>query len=223
MASLNLVNIGSGNGLLPDGNKPLPEPMLINHQWGLVAFTWGRFHVSISDDLIFLPNADEIFLFSFQDHNFDSCTICVCNMNIKGVDIGVYLPDKNAEPQYKCTCGFSAVTNRRLGKNAGLFYEDEVDITGIRDDRYDRIKKPSFLEIEPAKDGATQEDSSSQPEDVPQDILCLLQTQFSTFFPSEAVVQCYNYRQRLPIPEQPPNFLLDIQGGCRMRCLSMDK
>ena len=22
------VNIGSGNGLLPDGNKPLPEPML---------------------------------------------------------------------------------------------------------------------------------------------------------------------------------------------------
>ena len=23
-----LVNIGSGNGLLPDGTKPLPEPML---------------------------------------------------------------------------------------------------------------------------------------------------------------------------------------------------
>ena len=22
------VNFGSGNGLLPDGNKPLPEPML---------------------------------------------------------------------------------------------------------------------------------------------------------------------------------------------------
>ena len=26
------VNIGSGNGLLPDGTKPLPEPMLIYHQ-----------------------------------------------------------------------------------------------------------------------------------------------------------------------------------------------
>ena len=26
------VNIGSGNGLLPDGTKPLPEPMLTNHQ-----------------------------------------------------------------------------------------------------------------------------------------------------------------------------------------------
>ena len=30
------VNIGSGNGLSPDGNKPLPEPMLTDHhevQW----------------------------------------------------------------------------------------------------------------------------------------------------------------------------------------------
>ena len=27
------VNIGSGNGLLPDGIKPLPEPMLTNHQY----------------------------------------------------------------------------------------------------------------------------------------------------------------------------------------------
>ena len=28
------VNIGSGNGLLPDGTQPLvPEPMLTCHQW----------------------------------------------------------------------------------------------------------------------------------------------------------------------------------------------
>ena len=26
-------NIGSGNGLVPDGTKPLPEPMLTYHQW----------------------------------------------------------------------------------------------------------------------------------------------------------------------------------------------
>ena len=25
------VNIGSGNGLLPDGTKPLPEPMVTYH------------------------------------------------------------------------------------------------------------------------------------------------------------------------------------------------
>ena len=27
------INIGSVNGLLPDGTKPLPEPMLTYHQW----------------------------------------------------------------------------------------------------------------------------------------------------------------------------------------------
>ena len=31
-ATRNWVNIGSGNGLLPDGTKPLPEPMLTYHQ-----------------------------------------------------------------------------------------------------------------------------------------------------------------------------------------------
>ena len=36
-----LVNNGSGYGLLPEGTKPLIEPMLTNDQWGLVAFTWG--------------------------------------------------------------------------------------------------------------------------------------------------------------------------------------
>ena len=32
MATEIWVNIGSGNGLLPDGTKPLPEPMLSDHQ-----------------------------------------------------------------------------------------------------------------------------------------------------------------------------------------------
>ena len=32
------VNIGSGNGLLPDGTKPLPEPMLTDYQWSPVTF-----------------------------------------------------------------------------------------------------------------------------------------------------------------------------------------
>ena len=27
--------------LLPDGTKPLPEPMLNNHWWGFLALTWG--------------------------------------------------------------------------------------------------------------------------------------------------------------------------------------
>ena len=30
--------------LLPDSTKPLPEPVLINHQWDLVISTWGQLH-----------------------------------------------------------------------------------------------------------------------------------------------------------------------------------
>ena len=30
MATLNSVNIDSGNGLLPDGNKPLPDPIIVS-------------------------------------------------------------------------------------------------------------------------------------------------------------------------------------------------
>ena len=33
------VNIGPGNGLLPDGTKPLPEPMLTYHLYGPVTIT----------------------------------------------------------------------------------------------------------------------------------------------------------------------------------------
>ena len=39
-----MVNIGSGNDLLHDGTKPLPEPILTNHLWCLVAFGWGGDH-----------------------------------------------------------------------------------------------------------------------------------------------------------------------------------
>ena len=44
MALWNSVNIGSGNGLLPKGTKPLPELMLTKHQWHIVAFTQRIFH-----------------------------------------------------------------------------------------------------------------------------------------------------------------------------------
>ena len=38
------INISSAIGLLPDSTKPLSEPMLTNHQWGPLGFTWGQFH-----------------------------------------------------------------------------------------------------------------------------------------------------------------------------------
>ena len=33
-----LLNTGSGNGVLPDGTKPSPEPMLTYHQWDPLEF-----------------------------------------------------------------------------------------------------------------------------------------------------------------------------------------
>ena len=38
MATENWVYIGTGNGLLPDGTKPLPKLRLIYHLWCLVTF-----------------------------------------------------------------------------------------------------------------------------------------------------------------------------------------
>ena len=38
------IKIGIGNGLLPDGTIPLPEPILTNRHWGFVVFSWGQFH-----------------------------------------------------------------------------------------------------------------------------------------------------------------------------------
>ena len=38
------VNIGLGNGLLPDGTKPLTESTLTDHQWNPVTFILKQFH-----------------------------------------------------------------------------------------------------------------------------------------------------------------------------------
>ncbi|XP_060810742.1 mediator of RNA polymerase II transcription subunit 13 [Amyelois transitella] len=81
----------------------------------------------------------------FRDHNFDSCTLCVCNAgprvvgNIRGADAATYLPGPTSpgspssadEDPGRCSCGFSAIVNRRLSHKAGLFYEDEMEITGL--------------------------------------------------------------------------------------------
>ncbi|XP_037721998.1 mediator of RNA polymerase II transcription subunit 13 isoform X3 [Drosophila subpulchrella] len=69
--------------------------------------------------------------------NSSSCTPPSTNVHITG-----YVDDDPVE----CTCGFSAVVNRRLSHRAGLFYEDEVEITGIADDP-GRNKQPTLLSI----------------------------------------------------------------------------
>ena len=46
--TIKLVNIGSGNGLVPSGTKPLPKPMLTSKQWNPIAFPWDQFNSKFS-------------------------------------------------------------------------------------------------------------------------------------------------------------------------------
>ena len=56
MASEILVNTGSGNGLLPDGTKPLSESMLTYHRWDPLALLQGNVYLNtqaINNHIVF--------------------------------------------------------------------------------------------------------------------------------------------------------------------------
>ncbi|ODN04072.1 Mediator of RNA polymerase II transcription subunit 13 [Orchesella cincta] len=110
-------------------------------------------NLSLSDSVIGL----------FRDHNFDSCTMCVCNANnkiignIRGSEMGIYVQDTSPEEEaVRCNCGFSASANRRLAHRSGLFYEDEYEITtsslaplALPSDEWYERKKQSLLLLDP--------------------------------------------------------------------------
>ena len=60
------VNIGSGNGLLPDGTKPLPDPMLTDHQWGPVTFILGQFHKRCLNNQSLCENPCEKYIYKIS-------------------------------------------------------------------------------------------------------------------------------------------------------------
>ncbi|KAJ8414096.1 hypothetical protein AAFF_G00066940 [Aldrovandia affinis] len=125
---------GSGQGSVRQEGAELSSPASSTP-------TTGRLGLSSVDPLAppALPEAHSLYatlllsdsvLDVFKDRNFDSCCICACNLNVKGADVGLYIPDSSREDQYRCTCGFSAIVNRRLAHGTGLFLEDELDIFG---------------------------------------------------------------------------------------------
>ena len=42
--NIDVVNIDSGDGLVPDGTKPSPESMFIFYPWDFMALIYGLFH-----------------------------------------------------------------------------------------------------------------------------------------------------------------------------------
>lgn len=114
----------------------------------------------------------------FKDCNFDSCCICVCNMNIKGADMGVYLSDPVGEAQEPCSCGFSSVVNRRYGNGCGLFLEDELDIIGRGSD----ISREAEKRFEELQLSSLERAGVGRSEHVPDEIILLLQDQCTNPF-----------------------------------------
>ncbi|XP_061754186.1 mediator of RNA polymerase II transcription subunit 13a [Nerophis ophidion] len=114
----------------------------------------------------------------FKDCNFDSCCICVCNMNIKGADVGVYLSDPVSEVQEPCSCGFSAVVNRRYGNGSGLFLEDELDIIGRGTD----ISREAERRFEELRLSTHDRTSMGRRDHVPDELILLLQDQCTNPF-----------------------------------------
>ena len=82
---------------MPDGTKPLPEPMLTNHQWGLVASRWGDYLTRNTQDIYpshelemtnlrfqpYLPGANELTHWGRVTH------ICVNKLTIIDSDNGL--------------------------------------------------------------------------------------------------------------------------------------
>ena len=76
--------MGSGNGLLPDGTKSLPEPMLTNHERCSVAFTKEQFHKRSG-------------LGSIQFRNWNCSSIPIPELELKLVELKMELELKPLE------------------------------------------------------------------------------------------------------------------------------
>lgn len=132
-------------------------------------------------------------LAAFRDENFDGCTICVCNMNIDGADMGTLIAPgaghASRDEQFPCTCAFSAVVNRRRAQGSGLFYEDEIEITGIRYDAFDGRKPSLFPAVRNQPQPSQPRLIPEQPDtSLPDGALTLLRQQLSSLYPTCALV-----------------------------------
>uniref|UniRef100_A0A6A7FQQ3 Mediator of RNA polymerase II transcription subunit 13 n=4 Tax=Hirondellea gigas TaxID=1518452 RepID=A0A6A7FQQ3_9CRUS len=168
----------------------------------------------------------------FRDHNFDSCTMCVCNTdtkvvgNVRGSDGALYLPPSHLSPSedaIDCNCGFSAVVNRRLAFQSGLFYEDEVDLTGLHEALITERKKPSLsLLFENSKSDNGERDTSIL-DHMPESLFKLVQHQcVDTLCSSSSVVQRAAAVYRTTRPQLKVN-LVDFKDGNELVQLALDQ
>jgi hypothetical protein len=104
---------------------------------------------NIVDGFILNTFLNDSLLNIFRDINFDASVLCPCKQNelsIHGQDAVIYLNklsslsinnsmstrSHQSGANDTCTCGFSAIVNLRSSSSSGLFYEDEIAITGMK-------------------------------------------------------------------------------------------
>ena len=87
--------------------------------------------------------------------------------------MGVYLSDPISEAQEPCSCGFSAVVNRRYGNGSGLFLEDELDIIGRGSD----VSREAEKRFEELRLSSLERTGVGRGDRVPDELILLLQDQ----------------------------------------------
>lgn len=200
--SLSSSNMSFANKSITSSNSNMPQstveihPLIVN--------------LLLSDSL----------LNTFKDINFSSCSICVCNMNIKGSDVGVILPNSlipsgNNELQYKCTCGFSALVHHQKSYKGGLFYEDEVEMYGTDCDTIEKIFGTTSVE----------EDHQSKispflSTHIPDFILDILRIQCKTINSSFSLFhKSHTFRETI----QPSFNSLEFTYGCEICFMALEE
>ena len=121
----------------------------------------------------------------YRDINFNSCTMCVCTNegNIKGGESLMYLPEFAGDEDNDCKCGYSAIVNRKLSHLAGMFLEDEREVTSVQEDVYFK-KKLSLLLLDPKSQEQGEErfnERASVVDNVSWKIIELIQQQAGLF------------------------------------------
>ena len=108
---------------------------------------------------------------------------------------------------------------------SGLFYEDEVEITGIYHNHFDNVYKPGLLvnknqdkQIQSGNNNPINSQGSNMgsiEEEISQDVFVLLREQFSTQFPSMAILANFKAQNnRAPGPEYARN--LEMKGFLKL-------
>ena len=132
----------------------------------------------------------------YRDINFNSCTMCVCTNegNIKGGESLMYLPHFAGNDDHNCTCGYSAVVNRKLSHLAGMFLEDEREVTSVQEDVYFK-KKLSLLLLDPKSQEQGEQrfnERASIVDNVSWKIIELIQQQAGLFTSDHSTILTYS-------------------------------